>query len=145
MNLLHALAYLISLALGVGIPLLIYRWLRAPLERTFNSLVSEATEFYLRSFVLILLFSGLGATVGRIAIQSPSPPAASATPAAQASAAATIPPPPRPPAAMEYVWAVGSRVEAVLKALSPDLLWFLAFVTVLAALLRMGPWKAKPS
>lgn len=125
----RALAYLIALGLGVGIPFLIYSWLRAPLEGIVKALVdmSEATDFYLRSFVLVLVFGGLGRVLGPLTIggQDPKNPA--------------------PPRFMQYVWAVADRTQNVLWDVAIFVLFFVAVVTILSAALRSREWNTKHS
>ncbi len=125
----HALAYLVGLGLGVGIPLLMYNWLRAPLEGIVKALVdmSDATEFYLRSFVLVMVFAGLGRVLGPLTI------------------AGQDPKNPAPPRFMQYVWAVAERAQTVLWDISIYVLFFVAVVTILSAALRSREWTTKHS
>jgi hypothetical protein len=131
------MADLVSLALCVGIVILVFYWLRRPLAHTLNGLVemTEATEFYIRCFALVLIFSGLAAGLEGLTMpENPPPP----PPAAAKTSAATpiAPPPPPQPAMVRYVNAATKDLQKVANNVSYDVLWFLGFITVLAAFLR---------
>jgi len=109
----NAVAFFFDLVIGAGIALLIYALLRHSLQELLTNLLRmpEATSFYLRSFVLILLSVALAKVVTGIHMK----------PEAHF---------------MEYVWAVASDIGGVFDNLSVFLLAYLALVTVLVAVLR---------
>ena len=150
---LQVLAHLVLLSFGVGIPLLVYYWLRIPLESTVNRLVEmpEATDFYLRSFLIALIFGGLSEALGTLTVESPTPPPPPPPPpppGAIVAAPPHIPVPPHipaPPHIMSYIGAGTFRIEQVVHAVSVDLLFFVAVITILAAALLRRQWQTKAS
>ena len=109
----NAVAFLFDLVIGAGIALLIYALLRHPLRELLTNLLRmpEATSFYLRALLLILLSVALAKVVTGIHMK----------PEAHF---------------MEYVWAVASDIGGVFDNLSSFLLAYLALVTILVAVLR---------
>jgi hypothetical protein len=145
---LHVLAHLILLAFGVGIPLLVYYWLRSPLESTISRLteMSEATDFYLRAFLITLLFGGLGVTFGPLGLPTrpiaPPPPGPNVT----APPHLPIPPhPPPPPHIIDYLGPVAHGVGSIVDASSHDILFFVGVITFLATILMLKQWQTKGS
>jgi hypothetical protein len=109
----NAVAFLFDFVIGAGLALFIYALLRRSLrELLTNSLrIPEATNFYLRSLVLVLLSGALAKVVTGIHMK----------PEAHF---------------MEYVWAIASDIGGVFDNLSLILLAYLTLVTVLVAVLR---------
>jgi hypothetical protein len=67
----HIVAVAIKCILGVGIALLVYGLLRESLSTLLSQLVvlPEATTFYLRAFVILLLFAGIGGGITDINVK----------------------------------------------------------------------------
>jgi hypothetical protein len=145
---LHVLAHLVLLAFGVGIPLLVYYWLRSPLESTINRLteMSEATDFYLRAFLITLLFEGLAVTFAPLGIPSrpiaPPPPGPNVAAPLHLAVPPHLPPPPR---IIDYLGPVAHGVGNIVNALSHDILFFVGVITFLATILMLKQWQTKGS
>ena len=122
-------AHVIAFALGVGIPVLIYAWLRNSLEGTINDLLGlpDAAQFYVRSFAIVVVLTGIYDVAEPLYVRGADPKES------------------LPSHFMQYVWAVAGRVSVIFAYLSVNLLIFAAAVTILAAVLGSRAWNTKPS
>jgi hypothetical protein len=128
----NAIAFISCLALGLGSAALVYALLRGSVREVVNNLVKipEATEFYLRSLALVLVLAALSCVIVKIHVFH-SPPAKG------------VPAP--PPHFMEYVWVVADHLHDAWWILSIYLLFYVAVITILAAVLRSREWNTKGS
>jgi hypothetical protein len=110
----HSIAFLVALVLSILIVLLIDRLLRHGLQGLLEETVSlpAATEFYLRAFVIVLVFVAIGAIIGT---------------SFDLKDGARF---------MEYVWAIASLLKEVCQNLLVVLLVYVGLITVLIAALR---------
>jgi multisubunit Na+/H+ antiporter MnhB subunit len=120
----------IAFALCVGIPVLIYVWIRPYLEGTINDLLGmpEAARFYARSLALVIVLTALCPVAGPLIFFK----GASPKKALQ-------------PHFMQYVWAIAGRLSVIFFDVSVYLLFFAVAVTILAAALGSRDWNTKAS
>jgi hypothetical protein len=111
----HNIAFLVSLIVVVLLLALVDRLLRPGLRGLLEDVTSlaAATEFYLRAFVLVIVFVGLAAVLGAAH--------------ADLKEGAHF---------MEYVWSIASGLQDVFQNLMIVLLVYLGLITVLMAALR---------
>ena len=109
----NAVAFAVEFVMGVGIALVVYALLRKNLRELLTNVIAlpEGTTFYLRAFVLVLLFVALAKVV---------------TPMEQKPEAHF----------MQYVWAVASKLSDVFETLFYALLAYLGIVTILVVVLK---------
>lgn len=109
----QAAAFAFQFLIGVGVALLVYAALRNSLRDLLNEVVRvpAGTSFYLRSFMLILLFVALAKVIAQLQVK----------PEAHF---------------MQYVWVVASGLSDIFQGLFIVLLIYLGLITVLVAVLQ---------
>ncbi len=109
----NAVAFAVAFAIGVGIALIVYALLRRDLRELLANVIAlpAGTTFYLRAFVLVLLFVALARAVAPMELK----------PEARF---------------MQYVWAVASSLSGVFESLFYALLAYLGIVTILVVVLK---------
>jgi hypothetical protein len=120
----------IAFALCVGIPVLIYVWIRPSLEGTINDLLGmpEAARFYARSLALVIVLTALCPLAGPlIFFRGPGSKKA------------------LQPHFMEYVWAIARSLSVIFSDVLIYLLLFAFAVTILAAVQGSRNWNTKAS
>ena len=111
----RTIAFLISFVVVLSIVFLVDRLIRPSLRQLVDELtgLSAATEFYLRSFLIIVFFIALSTAIG-----------SSHSDLKEGSRF------------MEYVWSVADDLKDVLQAIFGVLLGYVAMITILVAALR---------
>jgi hypothetical protein len=111
----RAIAFCVSFVIVVAVAFLVDRLIRPSLQKLLEEITAlpAATEFYLRSFVIVIFFMALATTIG--SVHSDLNPGAHF---------------------MEYVWSVASDLKDVLQGIFGILLGYVAMITVLVAALR---------
>lgn len=109
----NAVAFAVEFVMGLGIALMVYAVLRKNLRELLTNVIAlpEGTTFYLRAFVLVLLFVALAKVITPIELK----------PEAHF---------------MQYVWAVASNLSGVFETLFYALLAYLGLVTILVVVLK---------
>ncbi len=109
----NAVAMVFDVVLAIGIALLTYGLLRNSLRELLDNIVRlpEATTFYLRAFLLVLICVTFGKVISGIHMKSDAH-------------------------FMEYVWAVASDLSSVFQDLFLTILVYVGFITVLVVVLR---------
>jgi len=111
----RTIAFLISFVVVLSIVFLVDRLIRPSLRQLVDELTGlpAATEFYLRSFLIIVLFIAVSTVIG-----------SSHSDLKEGSRF------------MEYVWSVADDLKDVLQAIFGVLLGYVAMITILVAALR---------
>jgi len=111
----RGIAFIASFILVLAIVFVVDRLLRPSLRQLLEEVTGlpAATEFYLRSFVIVVFFVGAAASVG--AVHSELKPDSHF---------------------MEYVWSVAGVTQSVLEGIFGVLLGYVALITILVAALR---------
>lgn len=111
----RGIAFIASFVLVLAIVFLVDRLLRPSLRHLLEEVTGlpAATEFYLRSFVIVVLFVAASASLG--AVHS------------DLKADSRF---------MEYVWSVADDLHTVLQGIFGVLLGYVALITILVAALR---------
>lgn len=111
----NTLASIIQAILAVLVAVVAYRVLRGSLRNLLDQTLKlpDATAFYVRSFLLVLLFVALAQAVSFARLKPES-------------------------AFMDYLWTVADNIGTVLEHTYVALLVFLTLMTVLVAVLRHG-------
>jgi len=111
----RGIAFLVSFILAIVIVFLVDRLLRPSLRNLLEEVTAlpAATEFYLRSFVIVILFMAMGTCIGSVHndLKSDS-------------------------RFMEYVWSVAGDLQHVLEGIFGVLLGYATLITILVASLR---------
>jgi len=111
----RGIAFWISLVAVLAIVYFVDRVIRPSLRKLLDEITAlpAATEFYLRSFVIVILFVAVAAAVG--------------------STHSDLKPESH---FMEYVWSVAGDLQSVLQGIFGVLLGYVAMITILVAALR---------
>jgi len=111
----RTLAFLISFVVVLAIVFLVDRLIRPSLRQLVDELTGlpAATEFYLRSFVIIVFFIAVSTAIG-----------SSHGDVKEGSRF------------MEYVWSIAGDLKDVMQAIFGVLLGYVAMITILVAALR---------
>jgi hypothetical protein len=109
----HFVAIGVKCVLGIGIAFLVYGFLQKSLHEVLDNVIRlpEATAFYLRAFVVVLLFAVLSAAITDVNVK----------PDAQL---------------MEYALEVSSGMSGVVQSLLLVLLAYVGMTTLLVVVLR---------
>jgi hypothetical protein len=109
----HFVAVAIKCILGIGIAFVVYGLLQKSLRDLLDHVVvlPEATTFYVRAFILVLLFAAIGAGVTDVS-QKPGS------------------------SFMEYFLEVSSEMSGVVQSLLLTLLGYVSLITLIVVVLR---------
>jgi predicted PurR-regulated permease PerM len=111
----RSIAFCVSFVVVVAVALLVYRLIRPSLRQLLEeiTILPSATEFYLRSFAIIVFFvavsSALGSTHSDLNSTS---------------------------RFMEYVWSIADTLKSSMEGIFAVLLGYVAMITILVASLR---------
>ena len=109
----NLVAFAVDCVLAIAVSLVVYRLVRESLRQVLQSVVGlpEATTFYLRVLLLVVVFAALGQVLSGVQLKSDAH-------------------------FLDYVWAVGSDLSNVFQGLFVDLLVYVALITLLVVVLR---------
>ena len=111
----RTIAFCFSFVIVIGVAFLVDRLIRPSLRKLLEEITAlpPATEFYLRSFAIVIFFTALATVVG--------------------SAHGDLNPGAH---FMEYVWSISRDLKDVLEGIFGILLGYVAMITILVATLR---------
>ncbi len=111
----RSIAFCISFVIVIAIAVLVDRLIRPSLRKLLEEITAlpPATDFYLRSFAIVIFFMAIATAVGSTH--------SDVNPGAHF---------------MEYVWSISTDVKDVLQGIFGVLLGYVAMITILVAALR---------
>lgn len=111
----RSIAFCISFVIIIAIVFLVVRLIRPSLRKLLEEITAlpPATEFYLRSFAVVIFFMALSTVIGSTHSEL--------NPGAHF---------------MEYVWSIANDLKDVLQGIFAVLLGYVAIITILVATLR---------